>query len=108
MFDGLRVRHLGGHSDGVCLVTINEKADGDTAVFWTDVVPTTHHIQPPYIMAYDVNAAVSYDQRSALLEEAAREGWIGLFYHDEDHAFGRVTREDRRYVLGHVELIEGE
>lgn len=108
LFDGLRVRHVGGHSDGVCLVTINEKADGETAVFWTDVVPTTHHIQPPYIMAYDVNAAVSYDQRSALLEEAAREGWIGLFYHDEDHAFGRVTREDRRYVLGHVELIEGE
>ena len=30
------------------------------AIFWADVVPTTHHIQPPYIMAYDLNAEWSY------------------------------------------------
>ena len=104
LFDGVCVRQVGGHSDGVCVITVNEAQAGETAVFWADVVPTTHHIQPPYIMAYDVNAAVSYEQRAMLLKEAAEKGWIGLFYHDADRAFGRIVAEGRRYVLGEVEL----
>ena len=106
LFDGVQVRHVGGHSDGVCLVTVNEKAAGETAVFWADIVPTTHHIQPPYIMAYDVNAGLSYEQRSVLLEEAAREGWIGMFYHDADRSFARIVRDGRRFGLEEVTLIE--
>ena len=46
---------LGGHSDGVSVITFNAGGPGDTAVFWSDVVPTTHHVQPPYIMAYDID-----------------------------------------------------
>jgi hypothetical protein len=62
-------------------------------------VPTTHHIQPPYIMAYDLDVVRSFEQRSEWLERAARDEWIGLFYHDPDHAFGRIARAGRRYAL---------
>ena len=41
-------------SDGVSVIGWRW---GVGAPFWADVVPTTHHIQPPYIMAYDLNAA---------------------------------------------------
>jgi glyoxylase-like metal-dependent hydrolase (beta-lactamase superfamily II) len=96
---GLVAHELGGHSDGVAVITLNESGPGDTAIFWSDVVPTSHHIQPPYIMAYDLDVVRSFEQRSAWLARAAREHWIGLFYHDVDHAFGRVSRHGKRYEL---------
>jgi glyoxylase-like metal-dependent hydrolase (beta-lactamase superfamily II) len=94
LLPGLRAYDASGHSDGVCVLTLNEEGDGETAIFWADVVPTTHHVQPPYIMAYDLDQTRSYESRSRWLERAAAEGWLGLFYHDPDEAFGRVTRPD--------------
>lgn len=97
---GITVHVLGGHSDGVSTIAVGDLSapgPGNAAVFWSDVVPTTHHVQPPYIMAYDIDVVRSFDVRSRWLDEAARKGWIGLFYHDPDIAFARVTRDGRRF-----------
>jgi len=75
---GLVVHTLSGHSDGVSVVTIGE-GTGECAIFWSDVVPTTHHVEPAYIMAYDIDVVRSFEVRSAWIERAAREDWIGLF-----------------------------
>lgn len=99
LLPGLRVHELGGHSDGVSVVTFGEGEEGDTAIFWSDVVPTAHHAQPPYIMAYDLDVVRSYEVRTAWMERAAAAGWIGLFYHDPDHAFGRLAKGGKRYEL---------
>lgn len=99
LLPGLRVHPAQGHSDGIHVVTLNEDEPGDTAIFWGDVVPTTHHVQPPYIMAYDIDVARSFASRSHWLERAAEGGWLGLFYHDEQHAFGRLSTDGRRYAL---------
>jgi glyoxylase-like metal-dependent hydrolase (beta-lactamase superfamily II) len=101
---GIRAHVLGGHSDGVAVITIGEDEPGDTAIFWSDVVPTTHHIQPPYIMAFDIDVVRSFEVRSEWLARAAEEGWIGLFYHDVDEAFGRVREADGRYVFEPVSV----
>jgi glyoxylase-like metal-dependent hydrolase (beta-lactamase superfamily II) len=98
---GLRAHVLGGHSDGVSVITF-EEGERDAAIFWSDVVPTAHHIQPPYIMAYDIDVVRSYEVRAEWLERAARGRWTGMFYHDVDHAFGRVERTGRRYAFAPV------
>ncbi len=105
LLPGIRAHDASGHSDGVSVITINEGGPGDTAIFWADVVPTSHHIQPPYIMAYDIDVPRSFESRSKWLQRAAREGWIGLFYHDIDHPFGRIRREGKRYAF---DPISGE
>ena len=92
---GLVAHVLGGHSDGVSVITLGE--GNETAIFWSDVVPTTHHVQPPYIMAYDLDVVRSFEVRSQWLERAAREGWLGLFFHDERVPFARIARDGRRY-----------
>jgi len=94
---GLLAHEAGGHSDGVCVLTLEERSPGDTAIFWADVVPTTHHIQPPYIMAYDLDVPRSYRSRAHWLARAAAGGWLGLFYHDAEHAFGRLSSDGQRY-----------
>jgi len=105
LLPGVRAHEAGGHSDAVSVVTVGEEEPGDTAIFWADVVPTTHHVQPPYIMAYDMDVERSFESRSKWLSRAADEGWLGLFYHDADHAFARLKRDGRRYQ---AELVEGE
>jgi len=94
---GLVAHEAAGHSDGVCVLTLNESGPGETAIFWADVVPTTHHIQPRYIMAYDLDVPRSYRSRAHWLARAAEGRWLGLFYHDAEHAFGRVLRDGPRY-----------
>lgn len=96
---GLRAHVLGGHSDGVAVITFNEGGTGDTAIFWSDVVPTSHHIQPPYVMAYDLDVVKSFEQRSEWLARAAEGGWVGMLYHDEQHAFGRIRKDGKRYAF---------
>ena len=98
LLPGLRAHVLGGHSDGVAVITFDEQGD-EPAIFWSDVVPTSHHVQPAYVMAYDLDVVRSIEQRSEWLERAARGGWTGLLYHDVDHAFGKVARAGRRYAF---------
>lgn len=105
LLPGVRAYPLGGHSDGVSVITLNEREEGETAIFWADVCPTTHHIQPPYIMAYDIDVVRSFEVRSEWMTRAAEEGWLGLFYHDVDHAFGKLHRDGRRFEL---EVVPGE
>jgi len=86
------------------VITINEDGPGESAIFWSDVVPTAHHVQPPYIMAYDIDVVRSFEVRSDWLARASDRRWTGLFYHDVDVPFGRLARDGRRYT---VEPIEG-
>jgi len=96
LLPGLVAHVLGGHSDGVAVITFDEQG-AEPAIFWSDVVPTTHHVQPAYIMAYDLDVVRSFEQRSEWLERAARGGWTGLYYHDVDHAFAKLGSDGRRY-----------
>ena len=98
LLPGLWGHSLGGHSDGVSVITLGDIDSSEAAVFWADVVPTTHHVQPPYIMAYDIDVERSFEQRSEWLAKAADHGWLGLFYHDDEHPFARLSRPERRYV----------
>ena len=91
----LVAHELGGHSDGVSVITLGEGRE--RAIFWSDVVPTTHHVQPPYIMAYDLDVVKSFEVRSQWLEEAARGNWLGMFFHDEHVPFARIVKDGRRY-----------
>jgi len=98
LLPGIRVHEATGHSDGLSVVTVNEDGGDEVGVFWTDVVPTTHHVQPAYIMAFDIDVPRSFASRSRWLAHAAERGWTGLFYHDVDHAFARVVpRAGGRY-----------
>jgi glyoxylase-like metal-dependent hydrolase (beta-lactamase superfamily II) len=99
----LFAHELGGHSDGASVITLESR--GETAVFWGDVVPTTHHVQPSYIMAYDIDVVRSFEARSEWLARAAAGDWLGLFYHDVDFPFARLRGAGRRYA---VEVVPGE
>lgn len=99
LFDGgLRLIEVGGHSEGMTVLRFSASGEGPDAAFWGDLVPTTHHIQPPYIMAYDVDVPRSFAMRTEWLARWADEGLIGLSYHDADRPFTTLARDGKRYV----------
>ena len=99
LFDGgLRLSEVGGHSEGMTVLRFDAEGDGPDAAFWGDLVPTTHHIQPPYIMAYDVDVPRSFAMRTEWLARWADEGLVGLSYHDADRPFTTLARDGKRYV----------
>lgn len=103
LLPGLHLHEVGGHSGGMTVVTFNEAGEGPTAAFWGDLIPTTHHIQPPYIMAYDVDVPRSFEMRGRWLARAADEGIVGLSYHDPQRPFTRIVRDGKRYAAVDVE-----
>ncbi len=97
---GIRMVELGGHSDGVSVILVQDA--GETACFWADVVPTRHHVPLPWIMAYDMNAEKSWQVRSEWIPRAAEEGWWCLLYHDPDQPIGKFVRKGKRFAFQSV------
>lgn len=92
---GVRMVEVGGHSDGIALVILGEGEQH--ACFWADVVPTRNHVHLPFIMAYDMNAAKSYEVRREWISRAAEEHWTCLLYHDPEQPIGHFVAGERRF-----------
>ncbi len=77
---GLRPVVTGGHTRGHQALRI--ESGGRTALCFGDLCPTTAHLRGPYLMAYDLDPLTSMQRKTALIEQAARDGWLVLFDHD--------------------------
>ncbi|MEB3222757.1 MAG: MBL fold metallo-hydrolase [Candidatus Sericytochromatia bacterium] len=86
---GIGVHHTGGHTRGHVVVAIESQAE--RAVYMGDLMPTRHHLNPLWVMAYDNFPLTSIEQRSAWLGRIAAEGWWLLFYHDMALGAARLT-----------------
>jgi glyoxylase-like metal-dependent hydrolase (beta-lactamase superfamily II) len=94
---GISVRLTPGHVPWLQTVLLRDR--GETAVFMSDLIPTTAHLPLAWIMGYDVEPLRTLESKRAFLEEAIREGWRLVFEHDPAVAAGRLTREGKDIVL---------
>jgi len=117
---GVKLVRTGGHTRGHQMVLIQSKSEVKmqnaenrsenvpspspaprtpyrTAVFWGDLIPTTSHIEVPYIMGYDTFPLATMEQKEDLVARAANENWLCFFEHDPEHACGRIERDGERY-----------
>jgi glyoxylase-like metal-dependent hydrolase (beta-lactamase superfamily II) len=94
---GISVRLTPGHVPWLQTVLVRDR--GETAVFMSDLIPTTAHLPLPWIMGYDVEPLRTLESKRAFLEEAIREDWKLVFEHDPAIAAGRLTREGKDIVL---------
>ncbi len=77
---GLGVFRPSGHNEGIQLVRI--EGGGRTAIFLSDIVPTTTHLHYPYIAAYDLFPLDTLAVKKKIIKEAADKNWFLFFYHD--------------------------
>jgi glyoxylase-like metal-dependent hydrolase (beta-lactamase superfamily II) len=94
---GLRVRRTGGHTMHHQIVMIESR--GRTAVFAADLIPTTAHIDPPWIMGYDLYPMDTLAFKRAFVREAIDREYVIFFEHDPTVVSGYIREKDgRKYV----------
>ena len=90
----IRVRLSEGHTTGLQIPVI-----GDTLVYPADLIPTTAHLRPAWVMAYDIRPLQSVAEKRALLLDAVASGWRIVYEHDPQVTSSRVTQRDGRFVM---------
>jgi len=93
---GVRVRRTGGHTRWHHIVYI--ESEGRSAVFTADLIPTTAHVDLPWIMGYDLYPMDTLAFKRAFLREAIEREYIIFFEHDPKIAAG-VIREDGKRLF---------
>jgi glyoxylase-like metal-dependent hydrolase (beta-lactamase superfamily II) len=88
IMEGVRVVRSGGHTMHHQVVMI--ESGGRTAVFTADMMPTTAHIDPPWIMGYDLYPMDTLAFKRRFVREAIEREYLIFFEHDPDVAAGYI------------------
>jgi glyoxylase-like metal-dependent hydrolase (beta-lactamase superfamily II) len=94
---GVRVVRTGGHAMHHQIVVI--ESGHRTAVFAADLIPTTAHVDEPWIMAYDLYPMDTLAFKRTLVREAIDQEYLIFFEHDPAIVAGYIREKDgRKYV----------
>jgi glyoxylase-like metal-dependent hydrolase (beta-lactamase superfamily II) len=94
---GVRVRRTGGHTR--CHQIVYLESDGKTAVFAADLIPTTAHVDLPWIMGYDLYPMETLAFKRAFLREAIEGEYVIFFEHDPKISAGWIRERDGRLYV---------
>jgi glyoxylase-like metal-dependent hydrolase (beta-lactamase superfamily II) len=89
---GIRVFPVRGHNDWTQLVEV--ESGGERAVYFADIVPTTRHLKPAWVMGYDLYPVELLERKKELLGRAVDEEWLCVFEHDHETPVARLVRDD--------------
>ncbi len=79
---GVSVFLTPGHTkDHQCVLI---ESEGNKVCFMGDLVPMSHHLRLPFVMAYDIEPVVTQNSKRALYEKAIKEQWLLVFVHDTE------------------------
>jgi glyoxylase-like metal-dependent hydrolase (beta-lactamase superfamily II) len=99
---GVRVVRTGGHTMHHQIVMIESRER--TAVFAADLIPTTSHIDVPWIMAYDLYPMDTLAFKRTFVREAIDREYLIFFEHDPVVAAGYVREKDGRTYVEPVSI----
>src|SRR5277367_2694975 len=90
---GISVELFPGHTAQLMAVHIESKAPGGAtqhACYISDLIPTSAHLEPSWVMGYDLDPVESIAQRKRFYQRAIPEGWLVLFTHDHERPMSRI------------------
>ncbi len=85
---GVRVERTGGHTGQHQIVYV--ESSGTTVVFVADLIPTTAHIQDPWVMGYDLFPMETLAFKQRFIREAIDREYLIVFEHDPQVAAGYI------------------
>jgi glyoxylase-like metal-dependent hydrolase (beta-lactamase superfamily II) len=88
---GVSVRMYPGHTRGHQAVIL--ESEGKRGCYIGDLIPTTAHLQPTWVMAYDLFPLETIANKHRFYGEAVPECWLVMFTHDEKTPWAYVSRD---------------
>ncbi len=102
--DGVRVEVFPGHTAQMMAVHLSppraveaRPAGGNAphACYIGDLLPTTHHLDPTWVMGYDLDPVRCIEERKRFYARAIPEQWLVAFTHDHDRPLARVALNEK-------------
>jgi methylmalonyl-CoA epimerase len=94
---GVRVERTGGHTGQHQIVYV--EGGGKTIVFVADLIPTTAHLQDPWVMGYDLFPMETMAFKQRFIREAIDREYLIVFEHDPLVRAGYIRERDGRRTV---------
>ena len=86
---GIWMRRAPGHNRDMMVITA--ASGGQTFCFLSDLAPTSAHLQPTWVTAFDLYPLQTIEVKTEWLARAVKGNWVCGFAHDSAVAFARIT-----------------
>jgi glyoxylase-like metal-dependent hydrolase (beta-lactamase superfamily II) len=90
---GISVELFPGHTRQLMAVHIESR--GEHACYISDLIPTSAHLDPTWVMGYDLDPMETIAQRKRFYQRAIPENWLVLFTHDHHTPMARITLNEK-------------
>ena len=90
---GIAVKVYPGHTRNLQAVMV--RSGGKTLSYPSDLIPTSHHLDPTWVMAYDLFPLECIASRHKFYEEAIPEKWLVAFTHDHEAPLAYVEMGEK-------------
>ena len=99
---GISVRVFRGHTaDMQAVIITGGGSEKKTACYISDLIPTSWHLDPTWVMAFDLYPLDTIESKKAYYARALPERWLTVFTHDDKAPWGYVEKGDKgRLVVG--------
>jgi glyoxylase-like metal-dependent hydrolase (beta-lactamase superfamily II) len=95
--EGFDIFFADGHTEKMMLPSFAHK--GKKVIFCADLLPSIHHLKPPYVMSYDVRPLLTMEEKDVFLTKACNEGSILMFEHDASHECCTLKRTENGAIV---------
>jgi len=95
---GISVELFPGHTAQLMAVHIESKSAGGAvqhACYISDLIPTSAHLDPTWVMGYDLDPVECIAQRKRFYQRAIPENWLVLFTHDHERPMARLGLNEK-------------
>jgi glyoxylase-like metal-dependent hydrolase (beta-lactamase superfamily II) len=90
---GVWVENFPGHTQS--MLGVHLESEGQHACYIGDLLPTHHHLDPAWVMGYDLDPLTCIEERRRFLTSAIDGDWLVLFTHDHAVPAARLTWNDK-------------
>ena len=89
---GISVKVFPGHTMHMQAVVV--ASGGKTACYISDLIPTSAHLDPSWLMAFDLSPIATIDSKKQYYELALPEKWLTVFTHDDAVPWAYVEKDE--------------
>jgi glyoxylase-like metal-dependent hydrolase (beta-lactamase superfamily II) len=93
---GVSVETIPGHTRHMWAVMV--RSGGKTACYISDLIATTWHLEPTWVMAYDLFPLEAIENRKKYYERAVPGQWLTMFTHDPNVPWAHITSENGKFI----------
>jgi glyoxylase-like metal-dependent hydrolase (beta-lactamase superfamily II) len=97
---GISVKIFPGHTANMQGVIV--ESAGKKACYISDLIPTSAHLHPTWVMAFDLYPLQTIESRKRYYSEAIPEKWLTVFTHDPATPWAYVEKDERDRLLAKV------